>query len=396
VGLTSDVLIVGGGIFGLSAALELRQRGHTVTLIDPGPIPHPLAASTDISKVVRMEYGADALYMELGERSREGWLRWDAEWGGALYHDDGVTMLARSPMQPGGYEYESYHLLRSRGHSPERLNSAEIARRFPAWNSHQYVDGFFHAAGGWVESGKAILRLVEQLRSAGVSIHAGQAASRLIEDSGRVIGVETAQGERFEAGQVLIAAGQWTPVLLPEMASVMRTPGMPVFHLRPADPGLFADPSFTVFTADISTTGWYGFPLHPADGVVKLGHHGAGVMVHPVRDERVVTDQEIALLRDFLKESLPALADAPIVYTRRCLYCDTPDGNFWIDRVPNRPGLTVTAGGSGHGLKFGPLLGGIIADVVEGKDNPFRARFAWRDVDWGGALADAARMLESG
>ena len=67
-----------------------------------------------------------------------------------------------------------------------------------------------------------------------------------------------------------------------------------------------------------------------------------------------------------------------MIATRLCLYCDTWDGDFWIDRHPQRPGLVVATGGSGHGFKFTPALGPIIADVVEGKPNRFAARFAWR------------------
>src|ERR1700737_2378513 len=72
-------LVVGAGIFGVTAAIELRKRGHAVRLVDPGPLPHPLAASTDISKVVRLEYGADEPYTALAERAIEGWRRWNRD-----------------------------------------------------------------------------------------------------------------------------------------------------------------------------------------------------------------------------------------------------------------------------------------------------------------------------
>ena len=95
-------IVVGAGIFGVTAALELRARGHAVTLLDAGPIPAPLAASTDISKVVRMEYGADRRYMALMEAARAGWLRWNERWAadgaGPLYHETGVLMVARDRM----------------------------------------------------------------------------------------------------------------------------------------------------------------------------------------------------------------------------------------------------------------------------------------------------------
>src|SRR3979490_1229970 len=97
------VLVAGGGIFGVTAALALRDRGHEVTLVDPGPLPHPLAESTDISKGVRIDYGADEDYTVLGERALEGWRHWNARWPAPLFHETGVTFLSRSAMQPGGF-----------------------------------------------------------------------------------------------------------------------------------------------------------------------------------------------------------------------------------------------------------------------------------------------------
>ena len=86
-GIDGDVLVVGAGIFGLTTALELVTRGHRVSLLDPGPLPSPLAASTDVSKVVRIEYGGDAVYERLAERARAGWLDWNAElFGEEIYH----------------------------------------------------------------------------------------------------------------------------------------------------------------------------------------------------------------------------------------------------------------------------------------------------------------------
>ena len=101
----------------------------------------------------------------------------------------------------------------------------------------------------------------------------------------------------------------------------------------------------------------------------------------PESSNRLVTPQEEQNLRDFLSSTFPALADAPIVYTRICMYCDTNDGHFWIAPDPERPGLIVATGDSGHGFKFAPVLGEIIADAVEEKANPLLQKFRWRPED---------------
>jgi glycine/D-amino acid oxidase-like deaminating enzyme len=386
-----DVLIVGAGIFGVTAALALHHRGYQVTVMDPGPLPHPLAASTDISKVIRMEYGADEMYMAMVESALPGWRDWNELLGDKLFHEVGVMIVTRRPMAPGGFEHESYQTLLRRGHQPERLPANEIARRFPAWKPGAYVDGFYHAKGGYAESGRVVAALIRHATALGVTFHAGQAAEALLQEGERIVGLRTRSGETFTAGHVLIAAGAWTPYLVPELGPVMRASGHPVFHLHTGDTALFTPPDFTVFTADVSNTGWYGFPLHPGEGVLKIANHGVGQLLHPENDPRLVGDQDITHLRAFLATTFPLLVNAPVVYTRRCLYSDTLDGHLWIDRHPTSTGLTVAAGGSGHAFKFAPMLGDMIADAIGGERNPWLHRFRWRNLQPDTAGEEAAR-----
>jgi len=134
--------------------------------------------------------------------------------------------------------------------------------------------------------------------------------------------VATRDGSAFPADKVVIAAGAWVPYIIPSLAEAFRTNGMPVFHLRPSDPDLFRARRFPTFGADISMTGYYGFPLHPTEGVVKVANHGPGRELNP-SSERAVTEAETMRLRAFLADTFPALAGAPVVYTRVCIYCDT-------------------------------------------------------------------------
>lgn len=386
-----DAIVVGGGIYGITAVLELQTRGYKTAVLDPGPLPHPLAATTDISKAIRMGYGPDEEYTAMVEAAMPGWYRWNEEFG-TLYHEVGVTMLTREPMMADGFEYESYRVLQKRGHSPERLNGDEIGRRFPAWKPGAFVDGFYHAVGGYAESGKLMEALINKAKQLGATILPGQTVQEAVMAGGRITAVSTQQGQTFHADQIVIAAGTWTHTLLPELAPVMRSTGHPVFHLKTSYPDLFRPPNFTVFTADVARTGWYGFPQHPQAGVVKMANHGVGQQLHPVQDPRLVTAEDEKQFRTFLADTFPALADAPITYTRRCLYCDTPDEHFWIDRHPHKPGLTVAAGGSGHGFKFAPILGELIADAVEGKTNPWLPKFKWRQLTADTIGEEAARF----
>ena len=376
---SSDFLVVGAGIFGVTTALSLRSRGYGVTLIDPGPLPYALAASTDVSKVVRMEYGSNRQYMQMVIRAIEGFHGWNELFGETLYHETGVLAATKEHMDNSEFVNDSYRMLLEEGQSPERLSGEEITRRFPAWTTGVYVDGFYNPRGGYAESGRVVGKLVEHAMANGVDVRPGQAADRLLLNGGRVEGMQTREGATFSSDHTVVAAGSWTPWLLPELQSVMKATGHPIFHLDPKDPTPFTAPEFVVFFGDTARTGWYGFPML-REGIVKISRHGVGVALHPEHDERTVYEEDFAQLRIFLEDTFPALLDAEITYTRRCLYNDTLDEHFWIDHHPEIEGLSIATGGSGHGFKFGPVLGDLIADVVEGRPNEWAALFRWRDL----------------
>ena len=383
------VVVAGCGIFGVTAALALRHRGHEVAVVDAGPVPHPLAESTDISKVVRLDYGADEHYTALAERALEGWRAWNAGWPAPLFHETGVAFLTRAPMAPGGFEHDSFELLRRRRHVLERLDAATIARRFPAYREGALVDGYYNPAGGWVESGQVVTRLVAQAAALGVEVAAGRPARRVVERGGRAVGLELDDGLVREADAVVVAAGAWTALLCPWVASAFKPVGQTVFHLRPARPESFRALAFPVFGADIARTGYYGFPLH--EGVVKIGNHGVGVPVDMTSAQRTVPPGEERALQHFLRDVIPGLAGAEIAARRLCVYCDTLDEHFWIAPDPDRPGLVVATGGSGHAFKFAPVLGDLVADAVEGRTSHEAARFRWRADLTAGRGEEAAR-----
>lgn len=383
-----DIVIVGAGVFGVTAALELSRRGWRVTVVDRGAPPHPDASSTDVSKMIRMDYGSDRFYHELAEEALDGWERWNADWPRPLYHDQGFLVLASGPMAPGGFEYESHHLLRIRGYEPERIGGVALERRFPAWRGDRYPDGYLSPRGGWAESGAVVARLAELATAKGARFVEGPVVG-ILEDGSRAGGVRVL-GDRLPADHVLVCAGAWTPSLLPVTARLLASVAQPVLHFGVDDPDDYRGPRFPPFAADIAGSGWYGFPALD-DGRVKLGHHGPGRVAEP-DDRGSVSGDHVARARTFLTEAIPSLADAPLVGSRVCMYCDSRDGDLLVDALPGREGLTVAAGGSGHAFKFAPSLGAVIADAVEGRSNRWLARFGWRTPS--ATTREDARMLE--
>jgi glycine/D-amino acid oxidase-like deaminating enzyme len=375
-GAMSRTIVVGGGVFGVSTALALARRRHDVEILETGPIPRPEAASTDISKIVRMDYGADSLMTEWMEQALPVWQEWSGRWGENVFHRDGFLVLSHASLEQGGFEHDSMATLTALGHRVERLDGGAVGARFPAWSGVTFPDGYFNPNAGWVESARALSLMLGDARAAGVAVRTGDAVERLIERGGAIAGVATASGRAFEADAVVVAAGAWTPRLVSGLDDAMWPVAQPVFHLRPSDPDLWRPPRFTVWAASIATTGWYGFPAN-ADGIVKIAHHGAGRRVDPDAPRSIDPSDE-ERLREFLRGSLPGLAGAELVHAKTCLYCDSFDGDFWIGRDPDRAGLVVAAGDSGHGLKFAPVIGDVVADALEGRSTPLTKRFGWR------------------
>ena len=107
----------------------------------------------------------------MAERSIRIWRKWNAEWGIELYHEVGFLFMRQAAMQPGDFEFESFELLKRRGHKVERIDSAQMRKRFPAWNPDLYPDGFLDREAGYAESGRVVGVLVEHAKSLGVQLH---------------------------------------------------------------------------------------------------------------------------------------------------------------------------------------------------------------------------------
>ncbi|KAJ3162542.1 hypothetical protein HK101_000739 [Irineochytrium annulatum] len=419
-----QVVVVGGGTFGLSAAYELRQRGHMVTVfgtarrLDRTEIPCEDAASTDINKVVRADYGDALLYQELGMKAIEKFR--SPEWNGAslkrsgrpLFHECGVAFLTPTA-EMNEFERQSKTNLNKRGYPCSAIAPGTLGKRFPALEdmAAKLPHGYFSHRAGFGESGATIAHLADMARAAGVRIvpKAFKSLIRSTSDPSQVLGIETVDGGRH-LGTVLIAAGSWSPRALAGFGldRICKPTGQPVIQLKIPE-GMrarYEEARFPVWFADVTNHGFYGFPVNH-EGLLKVAQHAAGYVSggpgsfhakETVRGDGGVNMTEggipveaVLMYREFLRDHLPELNQLDIFKTRICWYCDTWDGNFVIDAVPSASNLFVATGGSGHGFKFTPALGSVIADIIEGKPSPYKELFKWRESPAGVANADSIR-----
>ncbi|MDJ0532262.1 MAG: FAD-dependent oxidoreductase [Xenococcaceae cyanobacterium MO_207.B15] len=372
-----SVLIIGAGIFGLTTSIELRKRGYQVTVLERGAIPNPLASSFDRCKVIRPDYGADEFYVEMMETAFSGWDSWNREWPIPPYDEVGLLLLSKGEMKTGDFEYESFHLLRNRGYSLVRLQEPQLQERFNWSRNKNYVDGYFNPRSGYADCMVVNRQLYEMSLSLGVNFQENTQVDSLLKNKSRVLGVVTQKGN-LEADYVVIASGAWSAKLFPQYKLPIQVVGQPVFYFKPSNKSLFESPSFCVWGADISHSGWYGFPAL-SDGTVKVANHGLGLPLEP-DGNRELSVEQIRSCREFLAEIFPELASAKLSRKHLCLYSDTLDGDFLIDYVPDLEGIILATGGSGHAFKFAPILGTCVADVLEGRTNIFTSRFKWRDI----------------
>jgi monomeric sarcosine oxidase len=354
-----DVLILGGGVMGAATACEAAGSGARVGLIDQVPLPNPRGASVDHSKVFRFAY-PDPLYIQLAVDSLPLWQELERESGESLMIRSGLVLLAAGQE---GFERECYESMRGLGLEAEQLSRRDLGARFPQFNAGALQFAIYDPSGATLNAAACVRAMLELARRRGVAIIEGRRVAAIRSGESGKITAETEGGERVLCGKLLVAAGPWTRRLLPELDPLLTTTSQEVVYFEPlvSRAGDFAAERFPIFLE--LSSGYYGFPTHHR-GAMKIANHLKGPRVDPYAFDPGVDEGFIDGCRRFFAEYIPGLADAKVTETRVCLYNNTPDDDFVIDWHPAIEGLLIATGFSGHGFKFGPIIGRIAAEML--------------------------------
>jgi monomeric sarcosine oxidase len=359
-------IIIGAGIIGLSTAYALLSRGERqsrVTVLEQATVDHERSTSHGFSRLLRFEYGADAFYTRMVRLSLERWQQLEQASGRELYIRTGVLSLGR---HDDHCTRASYALARSTGLPVEQLTAAECRRRFPQFNLAAYEIFQYNAEGGILRASYCLQTLRDRIRDLGGKIYERCQVNFLEhEELSKPVQVRLRSGEIIEADRVVVATGPWIHGLLPDLKLPVQVTRQYLLYFSGLAPGAFGAGRFPAFLADQL----YGFPIHQGcNGWVKAASHELGMRVSP-GDSTTPNQAVLAHIRDQLCTLLPALRCAQLARIDSCMYDMSPDGDFILDRLPDDPRVIVASGLSGHGFKFGLLLGEVLGSMVR-QDQP--------------------------
>ena len=367
-----NIAVIGAGVFGLAAAIELRARGHEVTVFEQGTVPYPDASSTDVSKGIRRTWyaGDNETYVELVERAAAQWLAWEERFDTTFYYRVGGLGILDS-LEPGEPMHASVEFLQSRGAEVEVLSAKEARKRFPQFRLADHEVCVYDPWAGYIESGRGVSFMARLAEGDGASLRDNTRVTTIDE---KLSEVEIAyDGGSLTFDGAVVAAGAWVGRLLPAIGHRIEVTRQQMLLIEPLDPPKFDHGAMPCWGVDPDGEGWYGFPML-REGYVKVSKEPVGETVDPDVD-RAGTEEFARQTMAFLKERIPELAEGRVVGGRSCLYTATPDDHFIVDWAPDQKRVLVAGGGSGHGFKFGASIGPVIADALEGKDNPLGDRF---------------------
>jgi sarcosine oxidase len=350
-----DCVVVGAGVFGLATALELAQRGRKVAVVDRLGSGHPVTSSTGLSRSIRIAYD-QPFYVKLAQEALDSWRRVESDTGRTILHLTGQIDLG-----PPAKMESIYRTVRGLDSWIRECDAAELRRLMPELAPRPGEIGLFHADGGTVLAEQGMLALAELAAKQGVTTFSPERVEKIAPESTGVIVITDRR--RLRAERVVLSAGPWSGPLLADLGiDLPLAPAIAQVTFLDA-PGVTERPGIAEWEVDASG-GVYG---HPVPGIgYKIAFDAGAMGWDPdVTEWQPDRDEERRIL-EWLARRIPGMP-RKVQRTQRHPWTMTTDADFVVD---NRGPITLACGCSGHAFKFGPALGRLVADVMDGVAAP--------------------------
>jgi sarcosine oxidase len=354
-----DVIVVGVGTFGSAACYHLAGRGAQVLGLERFDIPHAHGSAHGYSRMIRLAYFEHPDYVPLLSRSYTLWEALQAELGREVIAVTGGLMIG-----PPGAEVLEGSLRSVREHNlpHELLDAAEAMRRFPQFRLPDDYRVLHDHMAGLVLPERAVAGHAELALRRGAELRGREPVLDWHRD-GTGYAVRTPKAT-YRAARLLFCGGAWTDRLVRDLGVPLTVSRQPLAWVWPKKPDLFGRGKLPVWIMEhVDGTNHYGFPMLPDNPGLKLATHVRGATVDPETLDRDPTPADEAAVRPMLRDHLPD-ADGPLLSMRVCLYTNSPDSHFVVDRHPGHDGVTLACGFSGHGFKFATGLGEALAELT--------------------------------
>ncbi|WP_455351849.1 N-methyl-L-tryptophan oxidase [Streptomyces sp. SYSU K217416] len=357
-----DVIVVGLGGMGSAAAYHLAARGQRVLGLERFGPAHNLGSSHGGSRIYRQAYFEDPAYVPLLLRAHELWDKLGVDSGREVFTETGALMIGREDSLAFSGTLRS---AQQWGLDHEVLDAAGIRRRFPTFNPAAEDVAFYERKAGLARPETTVAAHLDLAGALGAELHFEEpVVAWEAEDSGRVW-VATDRGS-YTADRLVIAPGAWAPKLLSGLGVPVRIERQVMYWFQPeGGTGPFTSDRHPVYIwEDPDGTQIYGFPaLDGPEGGAKVAFFRKGVPSDPDALDRRIHPEEITAMQEYLRPRIPTLPGR-YLKAAACMYSNTPDEHFVLSQHPEHPQVTVACGFSGHGFKFVPVIGEILADLA--------------------------------
>jgi sarcosine oxidase/L-pipecolate oxidase len=364
-----DHIVVGAGIEGSATAYYLAKNGYKTLLIEQFRLPHTRGSSHGPSRLTRKAY-TDAVYVHMMKEAFQMWSELERESGEILYKKLGLLVTA--PKSTG--EVKRYADAMKEHDLPFTLYSAsEIRNKYPQLKYGNEWVGLFDPEGGILKAEKCLASFQKQFVKLNGKLNDGERVNEVIQMADGCINLITSKGN-YQAKSIVLCLGTWAGSFLKKLG--LNLPLQPQVvkpcYWRETKPGAYtAGGSFPcILSLTEDHTEVYGLPADEYPGLFKFCAHKGLDVDHPDKRDTINTDSLVRIPKKYIEKYMTFLETRPSI-VETCAYTVTPDENFILDTLPNNKNIIVGAGFSGHGFKFGPIVGKILGSFATGKKIEF-------------------------